>query len=94
MLTFNEKLLTELTMEECIAFEKTILQRVIAADTAGMSGGIIDQLQQMLDTVREQKQIKINEFVDESTKDKSVEEKYPDGMTIGEDEQKQPDDIE
>jgi len=94
MLTFNEKLLSELTMEECIAFEKSILKRVIAADTAEMSGDIQSQLQQMLEAVRSQKQVKINEFVESSTKDKSLDEKYVNGMTIGENEQEQPDDIE
>jgi len=94
MLTFNEKLLSELTMEECIAFEKSILKRVIAADTAEMSGDIQSQLQQMLEAVRSQKQVKINEFVESSTKDKSIDEKYVNGMTIGENEQEQPDDIE
>jgi|TARA_R110002074_G_scaffold142177_1_gene288629 hypothetical protein len=94
MLTFNEKPLAELTMEECIAFEKSILKRVLAADSAGMSGDIQVQLNQYLETVRAQKQNKINEFVESSTKDKNIDDKYANGMTIGEDEQEQPDDIE
>ena len=50
MLTFNEKPLAELTMEECIAFEKSILKRVLAADSAVMSGDIQVQLSQFLET--------------------------------------------
>jgi hypothetical protein len=32
--------------------------------------------------------------VESSTKDKNIDDKYANGMTIGEDEQEQPDDIE
>lgn len=52
MLNFNGKPLEELDYEECVEFEKQLLKKLLAADRAGMSLGLINQLQSFVDTVR------------------------------------------
>jgi hypothetical protein len=67
-LKFQDKDLNELTLEETIEFEKLVLKRVLAANTAMMSDEIINQLNNYLSVIREHKQEKIGEFRHSSIK--------------------------
>ena len=93
MLSFQGKPLEQLSMEESIEFEKEILKKLLAADRAGMSQGIIGQLQQYLEIVRAHKKEKIAGYVQSSIKVDGRKENE-DGLIIGEDEQVQSDDTE
>lgn len=68
MLTFNEKPLEELTLEETIEFEKLILKRMQAA--AGMSENVQFQLHNFYNTIKMHKAEKVAELQANSNKDK------------------------
>ena len=55
MLQYQDKDLSELTLEETIEFEKQMLKRVLGADRAGMSPNIIDQINGFLAQIRNKK---------------------------------------
>lgn len=48
MIDYEGKQLEDLSMEETIEFEKQMLKRVLAASKAGMSEGLIDQINLLL----------------------------------------------
>ena len=92
MLKFNDKPLEQLSMEESIEFEKMVLKKVLAANSAGMSHIVIEQLNNYLAIIRSHKQEKINQYVSDATdKDNS---KHEGGLEIGEIESEQSDDID
>lgn len=92
MLRFNDKPLEELSMEESIEFEKMVLKKVLAANSAGMSNQVIDQLNSYLSIIRAHKQEKINQYVSDATE--KNESKHEGGLDIGEIESEQSDDID
>ena len=92
MLQFNDKPLENLSMEESIEFEKMVLKKVLAANSAGMSNQVIEQLNGYLSIIRSHKQEKINQFVSDATE--KNEPKHSGGLDIGEIESEQSDDID
>lgn len=54
-LNWHGKPLHELDYEETVEFEKEVMKRMLGADRAGMSDGIIQQLQSYLTAVKEHK---------------------------------------
>lgn len=92
MLKFNDKPLEELSMEESIEFEKMVLKKVLAANSAGMSNQVIDQLNSYLSIIRAHKQEKINQYVSDATEKNGS--KHEGGLDIGEIESEQSDDID
>jgi hypothetical protein len=93
-LQFNNKPLDSLTMEETIEFEKSVLKRILAAHSAGMSQEIIDQIDGFLVKIRAHKQIRIQEFISSSVKKNDKDEKPSGSLLIGEDEPQPSDDFE
>lgn len=55
MLNFNGKPLQELGFEETIDYEKSVLKKLIGAGNAGMSAGLIEQIQLVLVHIRDHK---------------------------------------
>ena len=51
-LVFNNKPLRELTLEESMDYEKAVLKKILAADKAGMTMGLIDQMQAVLSIIK------------------------------------------
>lgn len=96
-LTFNDKPLEQLSLEETIEFEKQLLKRVVGANRADMSQNIIDQLMGFVEQVRMHKKEKVGEMRANSMRPKAkeiVEEKIDEGLIIGEIEPIQTDDPE
>jgi hypothetical protein len=67
MLRWQDKELHELTFEETVEFEKSTLKKILAANTAGMSSQVIDQLNGFLHTIRMHKSEALQEFISEAT---------------------------
>ena len=82
MLKFNDKSLEDLSMEESIEFEKQVLKKVLAANSAGMSQSVIDQLNNYVAIIRMHKQEKINDYVSDAVE--KNEHKHEGGLEIGE----------
>lgn len=55
MIQYKGKDYTELNFNECIEFEKELLQKVLAASRAGMGDELIQQLHVFIDLLRDQK---------------------------------------
>jgi|TARA_B110000908_G_scaffold171148_1_gene232901 hypothetical protein len=55
MIDYEGKQLEDLSMEETIEFEKQMLKRVLAASKAGMSEGLIDQINLFIALIRDHK---------------------------------------
>lgn len=55
MIQYKGKDYTELNFNECVEFEKELLQKVLAAGRAGMSDSMIQQLNVFIDLLRDQK---------------------------------------
>ena len=88
-LNFNNKPLKELTLDESMEYEKSVLRKVLAASGAGMSQGIIDQMNLVLEIIREHKAEMINKEIAEIKGGGS--NKYSGGLMIGEDQPEPPD---
>ena len=67
MLRWQDKDLHELNFEETVEFEKSILKKVLVANTAGMSNQIIEQLNSYLATIRLHKSEALQKFVADAT---------------------------
>lgn len=88
-LNFNNKPLKELTLDESMDYEKSVLRKVLAASGAGMSQGVIDQMNMVLGIIREHKAEMINKEISEMKGGKV--DKYAGGLLIGEDQPESPD---
>ena len=55
MIQYKGKDYTELNFNECIEFEKELLQKALAASRAGMGDELIQQLNVFIDLLRDQK---------------------------------------
>lgn len=92
MLKYKDKDLEDLGLEETIEFEKSLLKKVLAANTAGMSDQIIDQLNGFLSIVRMHKQEKIGQLIQSHMPKDNFDDNG--SLIIGEIEPEQPDDFE
>jgi hypothetical protein len=91
-LNWNGKPLRDLDYEESIEYEKEILKRVVSADRAGMSEGIINQLQMYLDIVKAHKAEQLQLYT--MGLDGSAEKQSSDSFIIGEPEPEVDDDAD
>ena len=91
MLRYKDKDLQDLGLEETIEFEKDVLKKVLAANTAQMSETIIDQLNGYLAHIRVHKQEQIGKLIDAN---KPKQQNQGGSLLIGENEPELPDDIE
>ena len=91
MLQYQDKDLSELTLEETIEFEKQMLKRVLGADRAGMSPNIIDQINGFLAQIRNHKQQKVTQYVGKSLPKDYAEKEEQESLDIGEIESQQSD---
>lgn len=91
MLQYQDKDLSELTLEETIEFEKQMLKRVLGADRAGMSPNIIDQINGFLQQIRNHKQQKVNQYVGKALPKDYTDKEAQESLDIGEIESQQSD---
>ena len=86
-LKWREKSLDDLTYEEAVEFEKEVNKRLLAADRAGMSESIIEQLQTYVDHIKlhqKEAMAKMNMGLDGKAEDDTDDESY--SLIIGEPE--------
>ena len=88
-LNFNNKPLKQLTLDESMEFEKSVLRKVLAASGSGMSQSLIDQMNLALGIIRDHKAEMINKEISEIKGGKV--DKYAEGLVIGEDQPESPD---
>lgn len=70
MLKYKDKALHELDLKEVLNFEKEVLNKILKASGAGMSGTIIDQMNYFLEEIRYHKSVLMRaEFDDISNND-------------------------
>lgn len=70
MIQYKGKDYTELNFNECVEFEKELLQKVLAAGRAGMSDSMIQQLNVFIDLLRDQKAESIRKEMKQKGDDK------------------------
>jgi len=70
MIQYKGKDYTELNFNECIEFEKELLQKVLAASRANMGDELIHQLNVFIDLLRDQKQESIRNEMNKKTDEK------------------------
>ena len=74
MIQHNGKDLEQLSLEETIEFEKTMLKKVLAASKSQMSGPIIDQLNLFITLIKDHKQqvLSVRDYKDKNKKQDGV----------------------
>ena len=74
MIQHNGKDLEQLSLEETIEFEKTMLKKVLAAGKSQMSGPIIDQLNLFIALIKDHKQqvLSVRDYKDKNKKEDGV----------------------
>jgi len=85
MLKYKDKSLHELDLKEVLNFEKEVLNKILKASGAGMSGTIIDQMNYFLEDIRYHKAALMRAEFDTGSKDtkeliigEEVEQELPD----------------
>ena len=70
MIQYKGKDYQELNFNECVEFEKELLQKVLAASRANMGDELIHQLNVFIDLLRDQKQESIRNEMNKKTDEK------------------------
>ena len=70
MIQYKGKDYQELNFNECVEFEKDLLQKVLAASRANMGDELIHQLNVFIDLLRDQKQESIRNEMNKKTDEK------------------------
>ena len=70
MIQYKGKDYQELNFNECVEFEKELLQKVLAASRANMGDELIHQLNMFIDLLRDQKQESIRNEMNKKTDEK------------------------